>query len=610
MEDRRIKFVILAIGICALAHPGTAAAGVTFEARVDRTQTTLDEPVTYTLEISGEAGSLPSPTLPAMDGFNVYSSGRTQSFSLVNGRMSSSVIFNYVLVPKKTGTLTIGPATIAVDGQTYSTSPITITVTGSSSAPPPAPSGRGQTGEPAAPGAGKRQLFIEAELDRDTVYVNQSVTLSFRFYQGERLYASPEYTPPSLAGFWKEDLPPQRKSYRTINGVRYDVTEIQMALFPISSGVDTIGEFRLTAAVEDNRRRSRDPFNLFDEDFFSVFRQGKPITLATRPQQLVVLPLPALGRPDGFSGLVGAFDISVQYDRTSVAINEPITAKVMISGRGNVKSITEPKVDAPADFRLYNAGSTEDVSKTGYRVSGSKTFEEVFVPRRAGSYELPGFTLTYFDPERKQYITRRTQLVKVTVTPGEGQFSIPPLAGQTNEVGYLAKDIRFLKTRDGGFTRQSEGFPFVLFGIFHLLPLIGLGAVVIARRHRDRLESDTAYRRFRYAGKTARRRFEKARKFAEAGNAEEFYPAVAAALTEFFGDQFNRSGRGITRPEIAETFDAAGVGNDLKEEFIAVLEVCDQARFAPGAGGAASIRELYHRAVEVLGGLEKARQNK
>ena len=599
---------IMLVCLVGVLRPGALQAGITFEARVDRTQTTLDAPVTYTLEISGEAGSLPSPTLPAMDGFDVYSSGRTQSFSLVNGRMSSSVIFNYVLVPKKTGTLTIGAATITIDGQTYSTPAIAVIVAGSAATPPPAPAGRGR--EPTPAPEGNRRLFVEAELDKDTVYVNQSATLIFRFYQGERLYSSPEYAPPSLGGFWKEDLPPQRKYYRTVNGVRYDVTEIQTALFPISAGADTIAQFRLSAMVEGDRRGNRDPFGLFNDDFFSVFPQGKPITLTTRPLKLVVLPLPNAGCPADFSGLVGSFDITAKYDRASVAVNEPITAKVTISGRGNVKSITEPKVEAPADFRLYNAGSTEDVSKAGYQVSGSKTFEEVFVPRRAGSYELPAFTLTYFDPDRKQYVTRRTQPLTVTVSPGDAQFSIPQLASQSNEVGYLAKDIRFLKAKGEPFSRDREGFPYVLFGILHILPLLGLGAVWVARRHRDRLESDVAYRRSRYAGKAARRQLEKARRLAESGESQEFYPSVAVALTDFFGDQFNRSGRGMTRNELAGIFDAAGLDNGLKDEFISMLDLCDQARFAPGAGESAPMRELYHRAVEVLGRMDKVQQKK
>jgi len=582
-------------------------AEVRFVAGVNRTQVALEEPFTYTVEISGVSGSRTDPVLPQMNGFDIYSSGRTQSFSLVNGRMSSSVIFNYTLVPKKVGSLTIGPATLEAEGKVYRTEPITITVTAPSSSPPPARSGPGRQSTPSR--YGKHHLFVTAELSQDTIYINQSVTLTFRFYRGERLHSSPEFRPPSLAGFWKEDLPPQRRYYRTIKGVQYDVTEIQYALFPISAGETTIDAFSLTAMVPDERSRSRrDPFGLFDDDFFSVFRQGKPLTLTTKPLDLVVLPLPQEGQPADFSGLVGSFDITARYDRTAVAVNEPITAKVTISGRGNIKSITEPKVLAPPDFRLYNAGSEENVSKAGYKVSGSKTFEEVFVPRRAGTYELPAFTLTYFDPNNKQYITRHTQPMTVTVTPGEAEFSIPPRAAEANEIGYLAKDIRFLKSRGEPFTRTGSGFLYVLFGLLHIVPLTGLAVVILARRHKDRLESDAAYRRARYAQKTARRRLDGAQKLIGGGSAHEFYPAISASLADYLGDRFNRSGKGLTRSDIVGMFAAVKIDQDLVNEFIAVLDACDQARFAPGASSAESMRDLYKRALIVLEKLDKAWQ--
>jgi len=601
-----ITGTIIVAGLLAGALPSAGQAAVRFEAGVDRTEVTLEEPLTYTLEISGEVGSLPAPTLPRMDGFDVYSSGRTQSFNLENGRVSSAVSFNYVLVPKKAGTLTIGPATLIVEGTTYRTSPITITVSSPAGSTPPAPPGQGQRAPPS--GNGKHRLFVEAELDRDTVYVNQSVTLSFRFYRGERLHSSPEYRPPSLAGFWKEDLPPQRKYYQTIKGIRYDVTEIRTALFPISAGEVTIDAFRLTAVVQDERQRSRrDPFGLFGGDFFSVFRSGKPLTLSTKPIKLVVLPLPTEGRPADFPGLVGSFDISARYDRTTVAVNEPITANVTISGRGNIRSIVEPKVEAPPDFRLYNAGSSENVSKDGYKVSGSRTFEEVFVPRRAGTYELPAFTLSYFAPDRNRYISRHTQPVRVTVTPGEAEFSVPFRVTEANEIGYLARDIRFLKGRGEQFARGKGTFSYVLFSLLHVVPLVGLGVIIFARRHKDRLESDLAYRRARYAQKTARRRLQKARKLAHGGDAGEFYPAVSSALADYFGDRFNRSGKGLTRSEIASVFAAAHIDHELENEFIAMLDACDQARFAPGAGGEESMREVYRAAVAVLEKLDKTR---
>lgn len=609
MTSGRSGFLVL--GVLLVLVPPTVRAAVNISASVDRTQVALEESLTYSLEITGDVKSLPDPVLPALADFDVYSSGRTQSYNWVNGQESSSVTVNYIMVPKKTGPLTIGPASLTIDGHVYRTNPITITVSSPTPSPPPTQQQQDRTVPDQTAGDRRHRLYVEAELDRDTIYVNQCATLSFRFYRGERLYASPEYRPPSLTDFWKEDLPPNRKFYRTINNVRYDVTEIKTALFPISAGEKTIDAFTLTAMVADDRRRSqRDPFGMFNDDFFSIFRQGKPLTLSTQPSQLAVLPLPSAGRPPEFSGLVGSFDITTQYDNTTVAVNEPITAKVTISGRGNIKSITEPSVVAPDDFRLYNAGSEENISKAGYKVSGSKTFEEVFVPRRAGTYELPGFNLTYFDPDQRQYISRHTPPVSITVTPGEGEFSIPPRAADAEDIGYLAKDIRFLKSLDGPLERARTVSSHVLLWLFQIVPVIGFGIVMIARRRRDHLESDVAYRRARYARKSAKKKLANIRKLAAAADAPGFYSAVADVLADYFGDRFNCSGKGLTRVNISTTFEQAGLNTGLTEEFISILDRCDQARFAPGSGGAESLLEEYARAKDCLDRLDRAWQKR
>lgn len=582
-------------------------------ASVDRTTTTVDDPLTLTLEITGDQKSLPEPKLPDLSAFEVYSSGRNQSFNWVNGQVSSSIRYNYILVPKKTGTLTIGPATMTVDGKTIRTAPITIDVTKRkpSRLPQQQPDQRGGGSSGGSSQPEGHKIFIEAVLDHDTVYVNQQVKLIFRLYRGEQLMSSPEYRPPSFNDFWKEDLPPNRKYYKTINGVRYDVTEIQFALFPISAGEKTIDPFSLTAMVpEERRRQRRDPFGFFDDDFFSAFRRGKPVTLTTKPLTLMVLPIPTENRPPNFSGLVGSFDITATYDRTTVAVNEPITATVQISGEGNIKSVTEPVIEAPDNFRVYNAGSQENVSKAGYQVSGSKTFEEVFVPRRAGTYELPGFSLNFYDPEKQAFAERTTDPLSVTVTPGEGEFSLPPPAADPEDIGYLAKDIRFLHEIDTPLARARGTASYWFFGLVHAVGIIGLAAVLVARRHRDRLSTDVAFRRGRYALRDANKRLARARKRLTTQDTAGFYAAIADAITEYLGDRLNRAGAGVTRGEIAAALTDAGIPQELITQCLALLDDCDQARFAPGTSADDAMERTFSQARDLLVAMDRVWQNK
>ena len=73
------------------------------------------------------------------------------------------------------------------------------------------------------------------------MYVNEQITLTFKFYTKVNLLSQPQYSPPDTTGFITEDLPPQRNYYTIIDGERYYVSEIKTALFPTTSGKFVIG---------------------------------------------------------------------------------------------------------------------------------------------------------------------------------------------------------------------------------------------------------------------------------------------------------------------------------------------------------------------------------
>ena len=107
-----MRSLLLLASFCAAAAP--AAAGVTVSAELSRPSVALGEQLVLSVTVSGEQASLPSPKLPAMDAFNVYDSGRSQSLNFINGRISSSVVYTYVLAPRAAGKFKIPP--IGADG--------------------------------------------------------------------------------------------------------------------------------------------------------------------------------------------------------------------------------------------------------------------------------------------------------------------------------------------------------------------------------------------------------------------------------------------------------------------------------------------------------------
>ncbi|MEN0003758.1 MAG: BatD family protein [Bacteroidota bacterium] len=81
--------------------------------------------VTFTLE-NGQGNAFEAPIFPD---FHVVSGPNTSSsFSMMNGTVSQSISYTYLLEPKDIGNYYIEPASIQVDGTTLETAPIEVMV--------------------------------------------------------------------------------------------------------------------------------------------------------------------------------------------------------------------------------------------------------------------------------------------------------------------------------------------------------------------------------------------------------------------------------------------------------------------------------------------------
>jgi hypothetical protein len=590
----KITICVLIAAILVNLPSVTIAGDINFTADVSATDASVGEQITLELSLSGGVQNLPTPDDPKISNCTVYSAGTSQQFSYTNGVLESSIKHSYILIPQKEGKLIIPSQTVKYKGETYSTKPITINVM---------PSGSGQPEQQASPqsnpsrsSGGNRDFFVEAFADKDTAYVNEQVTLTFRFYRARRLYSEPTYEPPSATGFWVEDLPPQKNYYKTVNGRNYYVAEVKTGLFPTSPGTKTVGKATLRISGEDllSPFDRHDPFGLFGG---RRHKTPQPVTLVTKPIEVFALPLPAEGRPSDFSGSVGDFSMQTTIDRTDVEVNQPVTVKIKLSGKGNIKTLTEPDLPELENFRVFKSGGSQNVSKAGYVVGGSKTFEISFVAKEPGNYTLPAFSTNYFDPEEETYKTLGGRTFEISVS-GVSNEEIAS-RGDVNHgrLDLVATDIRYIFTdREGG---TDAGPPLALrtwFVGLNALPVLAVIAVVAIRRRKDRLEGDLGYRRLKQAAKMARRRLADASAFLNSGDSDSFYSEINRALTEYLGDKFNLAATGLTNETILSRFDSRPITSDMAEDFFSIAAECDEARFAPSGKSADSMKSMLERA--------------
>jgi hypothetical protein len=554
-----------------------AAADIIVEVSLDRDTIGMDEYAMLQVVVAGTVQNLPAPQMPSLPMFEVYSQGRSSNISIVNGQVSSSVTYRYMLLPKKPGTYPIDRIAVVYNNKRYRGNPVTLTVLNAGGSASP------RVEERAVDRTGKsKDYFLEAVVDKKNPYVNEQVTLTLKFYTAVQYYGSPELTEPTTTGFWTEVLGNKAPYFQVINNRRYKVIERKYALFPTQTGELTIGRATIRFTVARRDRRFRDPFDIFG-DFFG---QGVEVTVSSLPIQIKVKPLPKKGRPADFTGTIGKFRISASADKREVEVNQPVSVTIKVTGTGNIKSVAEPVIPELDDFRVYRASSSETVSKLNDRLGGTKVFEEIFIPKRPGKLEIPALRFSYFDPEQGRYVSTATRPIRLTVIKPEGYAAQTdlPYGAPDLTIGSQARDIRYIK-EDLGPLKPVGRLVLVtpLFLIVNGLPVVVLAGMVLLRKRREKLAADVGLARSRRAGKVAKKRLAKAKSQASVEHAGEFFAEIYTALTSYIADKLNVSPHGLTTERISELLQQKGVDDTLIQNLVDLIQKCDFARFAPAS---------------------------
>lgn len=593
--------------LALLLAAALAAQDISIKAEVNKTQVPLDDQVVLAVSVVAGSASLPDPELPRMPNFSVYSSGRSQSFSIINGKVTGQATYTYVLVPRAVGKAVIPPISVAHGGQKASTEPLELQVTPPQAGAPPAPSRPAAAAAPSRPGrpapapaqSSGAEVMIDARLDRARAFVNEQVILTVRFYTAVPLLGNPEYHAPAFSGLAAEDLPPLRHRTEAVKGRTYAVTEIKYALFPLETGRVKVGSARVQCQV--HRDSAVDPFAPdFMERFFSQgLAGGETRELVSDPLTLEVDPLPSAGKPADFGGAVGDFTLSAAADKTKLKAGEALTLTVTVAGRGNLKAVGTVKLPDMPSWRVYDPVTTVNLSKEGDSVQGSKVLKIVLVPRVSGDLAIPPLEFSFFDPRRREYRRAQTKPIPVAVAPGDASASVsyaPGPSAPAPGITEVARDIRYLKTRlepsvvsralsAAGAPSPVHGAPVAVF----------LAALAAAWRRRQAERDPRAVRR-RLALAEAKD------KAARAAAEPERAPALLSeALAGYLAARLDQPTSSLTLRKALDGLSGLGASAASLESTRGLWTELDARRFAPGGGGA---EDLAGPLVDLLKRLE------
>ena len=600
-----------------LAAPASAALDIS--ASVNRNSVAINEQLVLTLVVAGDQSNLPPPQLPSMPRFNVHNAGRSTNFSFVNGRISSSVQYTFVLVPRLIGNAVIPPISVSNGREQAQSQPIQVTILRPEATPPAssaaparaAPQPRGSRAPARArPGSESQapDMYVTAEIDKSSPYVNEQTILTVRFHTAVRLLGNAEWAEPVTNGMLTEDLPPGPHSEKTHEGRRYMVSEIRMALFPIQPGKLQIGESTIKTRVA--RNRSVDPFAAdFFQQFFSQGIGSEVQVLKTRPITLTARRLPEAGKPSGFTGAVGKFTIDAEADRSSAKVGDAINLTLRVEGRGNLKAIGDLELPPLEEFRAYEMVGSLNQAKDADGVTGSKVFKTVLTPKVSGTLTLPAIPFSFFDPDTGRYRTVKTKPLEFSVEPGDAAAAPAPISfgaavNGGGQITTVTEDIRYLhnQLRPSAQTRWASlvasAGSLTVFPAFLFIGSLGWSF------YRDRQLQDPVGARRRGAIGRARSLAREARSAPDPASAAA---KLSDALSGYLGDKLDRSASGLTLKEAQEALKSRNPGapEGHLDQLRRVWRELERIRFAPSQSGDATSSGLADCVRELIDALEE-----
>jgi hypothetical protein len=602
--------------LLALAlSPAASADDVSVAARVDTDHVALNEQILLEVTVTGDRTDLPEPAMPSLPNFQVYSSGRSQNVTISGGKVQSTIVYSYVLVPRFVGDAVIPPITVEAGGKTYASTSIAINVGkpsqgGTPSGPPPSTPRANPTARrprPSGGGNGAPDLFVTSKVDRPKAYVGQQVTLSVRFHTAVELLGNPEYVPPATQGFLSEDLPPLRNSQLTDRGRIYYYTEIKTALFPLEPGSSPIAPAVVRAQVRQDA--AVDPFapDFFQKFFSQGLLAGQTRELKTEPIAVQVLPLPEDGKPSEFTGAVGRYRAKAAVSKTNAQVGDAVDLIVTVEGEGNLRTAGDLKLPQMDSFQVYDTVTSLSLAKKNDVVTSVKTYKTVLVPKASGAVRVPGIPFSYFDPSAQKYVQLETEPIDVQVAPGAARpsASIGTTAPAPGVVA-VASDIRYLK-ESAGAAWVSALTGLTTRRLPHALPLAALVLCVGLSAMREQEARDPRGQRARKALLRAKESIHASERARKGGRHDQAATLLAEAVQHYLYDKLGPDAAGMPFHKALELMHRRHpkIGEERLSSLRGLWDELEGRRFAPRSANQKTEQALADAAMGHLEALDR-----
>ena len=422
---------LMAVFVTIAAFAGTAAtAEPAVTAQLDRSTIALGDSAQLTITASGDSADNISP--PVVPGLEFDAVGQSSQFESINGINTSTTSITYAVTPQRAGNFTIPalsngaqPLVLNVQSGNGVRSVTAGNNASASSLPPPDMSGSSDADTHTTPDGA---AFARLVLPKHELYVGETVPVEIQVGLRPGMVAQLDGLP-TLNGdaFTLNKLSSKpEQTQEMIGDTPYTLLTWHSVLAAVKPGDFPLTvETPLTVQIRTAPPRAQLPEgmlggSMLNDPFFQSFFGGvtteKQITVASDPDALKVLELPAAGRLAGFSGAVGQFAVSSELSAATSAAGDPLTLLLKVTGTGNFDRVNSPMFGVLPGWKTYQPTTKfTPADSAGY--SGEKDFEQAVIPMQSGRQSVPALAFSYFNPETRKYEIKTTTPLSADVAP-------------------------------------------------------------------------------------------------------------------------------------------------------------------------------------------------
>ena len=544
-----LRLLVLFMTLMAISG---SAASVRLE--IDQESLPVGDTATLNLIIEG-AQPLRAPTLRVPPGLQIASAGDSTQMSIVNGERTLQRSLSFSVTATRPGAYTIGPVDVVTDAGTLRAAAVKIRAAPASTVD-----------------IGNRPAFLRIDLPKAQAYVGEALAFEVQLFveEGRGLQL------PQLEGdgFNFSKIVNLQPVKRNVGGRVMNLVVFKCVATPVKAGPLKIGPANTQLEIPAPGGR---------QDFFGFFRPFQAIKLTAEAANVEVLPLPS-GAPADFTGAVGSFQMSYSAGPNTLAVGDPITLKIAISGDGSIEGISLPNLDHWKGFKFYPPSARSE-PRDALEVAGTRFFEQVVVPQSPEIHTLPEFRWTYFNPASKSYQTLKGESMTLQLSAASAPTLPMPTLG-TNGAGSSGSaptpaliHIRPELGSIGVLAPATWRQPWFL--IVQLFPF-GLWATLrIGRWRTETLGRNPRLQRRKQAEKIVAAGFSEMKGCAERNEGDAFFNALGRTLRCQIGERLNISESGITENIVREKLAPRGLSETDGAALEELFRLMNQHRYAP-----------------------------